>query len=110
MLALAIGVTHWGGDLLALLPVAGVWVAVQAIEGAVLSPRLLGREVGLHPVWVLFAVFAGGELAGLTGVFLAVPIAAVVSVLVRHFYRYLSQGRQPIAAEEEDAAEQEPAA
>lgn len=105
LLALAIGVTHWGGDLLALIPVAGVWVAVQAIEGAVLSPRLLGREVGLHPVWVLFAVFAGGELAGLTGVFLAVPIAAVVSVLVSHLYRYLTQGSQPITAEEEDVAE-----
>ncbi len=98
LLALAIAVTHWGGDLLALLPVAGVWVAVQAIEGAVLSPRLLGREVGLHPVWVLFAVFAGGEIAGLTGVFLAVPIAAVVSVLVRHFYGYLTQDRRMAGA------------
>ena len=48
-----------------------------------LTPNLIGNRIGLHPVWVLFAVFAGGELMGITGIFLAVPVAAVTAVLAR---------------------------
>lgn len=60
-----------------------VFVIVQVIEGSVLTPNLIGNRIGLHPVWVLFAIFAGGELMGVVGVFLAVPIAAVTGVLAR---------------------------
>lgn len=89
IIALAVGFGQWGADWINLGLVAGVWIVVQVLESSVLTPRLLGREVGLHPVWVLFAVFAGGEIAGFVGVLVAVPAAAVIAVLVRaSFARY----------------------
>lgn len=70
-----------GGPLIALLMLAGVLLVVE-IEGHVLQPLLLGRAVGLHPLAVFLAITAGGLIAGIVGVLLAVPVlAAVVSVL-----------------------------
>jgi predicted PurR-regulated permease PerM len=63
--------------------VLAVFGIVQVIEGSVLTPNLIGNRIGLHPVWVLFAIFAGGELMGVVGIFLAVPIAAVTGVVAR---------------------------
>ncbi len=63
--------------------VAAVFAAGQVIEGYALTPRLVGDRVGLHPVWILFALLAGGALFGFTGVMLAIPVAAVIGVLVR---------------------------
>ena len=54
------------------------------IEGNFLTPKLVGDSVGLHPLWVFFALLAGGSLLGILGMFLAVPVAAVVGV--RHMY------------------------
>lgn len=64
------------------LAVLGVFMAGQLIEGFFLTPRLVGKEVGLHPVWVIFAVMAGGQLGGFLGVLLALPAASVLTVLV----------------------------
>lgn len=63
--------------------VLGIFILGQFIEGNFLSPRLLGSRVRLHPVWVMFAVFAFGYLLGFVGMLLAVPIAAAIGVLVR---------------------------
>jgi predicted PurR-regulated permease PerM len=63
--------------------VAAVFASGQILEGYVLTPRMVGERVGLHPVWVLFALMAGGALLGFTGVLLAVPAAAVIGVVVR---------------------------
>lgn len=63
--------------------VAAVFFVGQAIEGNVLTPKLVGEKVGLHPVWVMFALLAGGALFGFVGVLLAVPVAAIVGVGVR---------------------------
>lgn len=63
--------------------VAAIFIAGQAIEGNILTPNLVGDAVGLHPVWVIFALLAGGALFGFLGVLLAVPVAAVVGVLTR---------------------------
>lgn len=54
------------------------------LEGMVLSPRLIGERIGLHPVAVIFAVMAGGQLFGFFGVLLALPVAAMIAVLLRH--------------------------
>lgn len=62
--------------------VAGIFLAGQAVEGNFLTPKLVGGQVGLHPVWVIFALLAGGSLLGLLGLLLALPAAAVISVLV----------------------------
>ncbi len=70
--------------------VAGVFVAGQLLESNVITPRLVGERIGLHPVWVLFALFAGGVLFGFVGVLLAVPAAAAIGVLARFaLERYL---------------------
>ena len=70
--------------------VAAIFFVGQALEGNVLTPRLVGRSVGLHPVWVIFAILAGGTLFGFVGVLLAVPVAAVVGVGTRFaLTRYL---------------------
>jgi predicted PurR-regulated permease PerM len=81
-LSILVAIGQFGLDLRVGL-VAAVFVVVQSIEGSVLTPNLIGNRIGLHPVWVLFAVFAGGELMGIVGIFLAVPIAAVTGVLAR---------------------------
>lgn len=62
---------------------AGIFFAGQIIEGNILQPKLLGENVGLHPVWVIFALLAGGALFGFLGLMLAVPVAAVIGVLSR---------------------------
>ena len=70
--------------------VAAVFFVGQALEGNLLTPKLVGGRIGLHPVWVIFALLAGGLLFGFVGVLLAVPVAAVVGVLVRFLLkRYL---------------------
>lgn len=75
------------------LGVLVVFVVAQNIEGWVLTPRLLGRSVGLHPVWVLVALLLGGELFGITGVILAVPVAAALRVVLVHAGRAYSKTR-----------------
>ncbi|ACI98951.1 AI-2E family transporter [Rhodospirillum centenum] len=78
-------------DLWRIALVAGIFVVGQTIEGYFLTPKLVGERVGLHPVWVMFALLAGGSLFGFVGVLLAVPVAAVIGVLVRFGLRqYLS--------------------
>ena len=62
--------------------VAGIFIVGQIVEGNFLTPKLVGEQVGLHPVWVIFALLAGGAVLGLLGLLLALPVAAVVSVLV----------------------------
>ena len=69
--------------LLPIAMVAGVFFAGQVIEGNFLTPKLVGDRVNLHPVWILFALLAGAALFGFIGILLAVPVAAVVGVLVR---------------------------
>lgn len=71
--------------------VCGVFLLGQLLESMVLTPLLVGDRIGLHPVAVIFAVLAGGQLFGFTGVLLALPIAAVIMVLLRHaHHRYLA--------------------
>jgi predicted PurR-regulated permease PerM len=63
--------------------VAGVFIAGNLMEGNFLAPKLVGKKIGLHPVWVIFALLAGGALFGFVGVLLALPAAAVVGVLTK---------------------------
>lgn len=70
-------------DFTRLIPVAAVFVVGQVLEGMVLTPWLVGDRIGLHPVAVIFAILAGGQLFGFLGILLALPVAAVLAVLVR---------------------------
>ncbi len=77
-------------EALPLLYVAIVFGIGQMIEGMVLTPMLVGEKIGLHPVAVIFAVLAGGQLFGFFGILLALPVAAVVMVLLRYTHeRYV---------------------
>lgn len=69
---------------LPILKVVLVFVTGQFIEGNFLTPKLVGDKVGLHPVWIMFALLAGGVLLGFLGLLIAIPVAAVIGVLVRH--------------------------
>lgn len=65
-----------------------VFTMGQILEGYVLTPKLVGDKVGLHPVWVIFALLAGGALFGFIGVLIAVPVAAVIGVVVRRVVKW----------------------
>ena len=79
------------GEWLPVFYVVIVFTVAQSIEGMLLTPHFVGERIGLHPVAVIFAVLAGGKLFGFTGVLLALPVAAVVMVLLRHAHqRYVS--------------------
>jgi len=71
-------------ELSQLLPVIAVFGIGQMLEGMLLTPLLVGDRIGLHPVAVIFAVLAGGQLFGFVGILLALPVAAVLAVMLRH--------------------------
>jgi predicted PurR-regulated permease PerM len=71
-------------DAMDLIPVLVVFSIGQMLEGMLLTPVLVGDKIGLHPVAVIFAVLAGGQLFGFVGILLALPVAAVLVVLLRH--------------------------
>jgi predicted PurR-regulated permease PerM len=83
--ALAVGlalVQFWGEwGMIAL--VAGIFVVGQFVEGNILTPKLVGDSVGLHPVWLLFALAAFGSVYGFVGMLVAVPVAAALGVVAR---------------------------
>nr|WP_245242986.1 AI-2E family transporter [Pararhodobacter sp. SW119] len=83
-LAFGLALYQFWGDWFSILLVAGVFVAGQAVEGNYITPRIVGRSVGLHPVWILAALSAFGSLFGFLGLLVAVPLAAALAVLVRH--------------------------
>ncbi|AZO69135.1 MAG: AI-2E family transporter [Mesorhizobium sp.] len=91
-LVLAVGVAfvQFWPDWTMIAAVAGVFFVGQFIEGNILQPRLVGKSVGLHPVWLMFSLFAFGALFGFVGLLIAVPASAAVAVLVRFaIARYL---------------------
>ncbi|WP_432741816.1 AI-2E family transporter [Methylobacter sp. G7] len=73
-------------ELIQLVPVAIVFIIGQSLEGMLLTPMLVGDKIGLHPVAVMFAVLAGGQLFGFLGVLLALPVASISMVLLRHMH------------------------
>ncbi|MWB77863.1 AI-2E family transporter [Pseudooceanicola sp. 216_PA32_1] len=83
--ALAIGLAlfQFWGDWVSIGLVAGIFVLGQVIEGNVLTPKLVGSSVGLHPVWLIFALSVFGSLFGFVGMLVAVPVAAAIGVLAR---------------------------
>jgi predicted PurR-regulated permease PerM len=71
-----------GGSVGQLLGVAAAYAVVQTLEGFVITPRIMGKSVGLNEIWVLLALYVGGDLFGFLGVLLALPVAAVLKILV----------------------------
>jgi predicted PurR-regulated permease PerM len=91
LLAIGLGLVQFWPDWTSVLIIAGIFAVGQFIEGNFLSPKLVGHRIGLHPVWLMFALFAFGYLFGFVGLLLAVPMAAATGVLVRFFLgKYLN--------------------
>ncbi|WP_431953024.1 AI-2E family transporter [Nocardia lijiangensis] len=102
--ALAVLVALVGNGLTTALIVLGIILAVQQLEGNVLQPVLQSRSMQLHAVVVLLAVTAGGSLYGIVGAFLAVPVAAIVAVVLRYVGEQIDEACAP-PQEPDDAAE-----
>ena len=91
VVALSVAVAQFWPEWTPIMAVLAVCAVLQILEGYVLAPNLVGRVVGLHPVWLMFALFAFGYLLGFVGLLIAVPLAAAIGVLVRFaLRRYLA--------------------
>jgi len=94
MMALIAAIMQQGGlDWTLMLLISGVFAIGQLAESYLLTPRLVGDKIGLHPVAVIFAVMAGGSLFGFVGLLLALPVAAIANVVLRHLYARYRQSR-----------------
>jgi predicted PurR-regulated permease PerM len=87
LVAAIVAVAQFWPDWTSIAMVVGVFIIGQALEGYVLSPKLVGAKVGLHPVWMMFALLAFGYLFGFAGLLIAIPLAATIGVLLRFALR-----------------------
>lgn len=83
VLAVGLALFQFWGDWMSIGIIAAIFFAGQFIEGNILTPRLVGKSVGLHPVWLLVALSAFGSVFGFVGLLVAVPVAAAIGVLIR---------------------------
>jgi len=100
VLSIAVAVAQFFPDWTHVLLITGIVLFGQFLEGNVLAPKMVGNSVGLHPVWLMFALFAFGYLFGFVGLLLAVPLAAAAGVLTRFAIRRYREsplyiGRRP---------------
>jgi predicted PurR-regulated permease PerM len=87
ILSVGVAIVQFWPDWTWILATLAIFVVGQFVEGNILSPKLVGASVGLHPVWLMFALLAFGTLFGFVGLLLAVPLAAAVGVVARHGLR-----------------------
>jgi len=83
VIGMIVAVVQFWPDWVSIVIVFTIFVIGQFLEGYVLSPKLVGESVGLHPVWLMFSLFAFGYLFGFVGLLIAIPLAAAVGVLLR---------------------------
>lgn len=86
-IAIVTGLFQWGFDIQNLLIIASIFTIGQVIEGNYLTPKLVGDKIGVHAVWIIFGLFAFGQLFGFVGILVAVPLTAIISTLVKHFLK-----------------------
>lgn len=101
-LAIGLALFQFWGEWWMIVAVAVIFQVGQVAEGNVLTPKLVGSSVGLHPVWLIFALSAFGTVFGFAGLLVAVPVAAMIGVLVRYFVERYQQGLlyQGVAAQD----------
>ena len=105
LISMGLALFQFWGDWVWVAAVAGIFAAGQFLEGNVLTPKLVGNSVGLHPVWLMFALSAFGYMLGFTGLLIAVPAAAIVGVLARFALNQYLGGRlyKGLAGKSDDA-------
>ncbi|MEJ6745542.1 MAG: AI-2E family transporter [Yoonia sp.] len=84
VLAIGLALFQFWGDWVSIGIIGGIFMAGQFLEGNILTPKLVGNSVGLHPVWLLFALSVFGSLFGFVGMLVAVPVAAMIGVFARY--------------------------
>lgn len=84
LLSVGVAIVQFWPDWTWIVATLAIFVVGQFVEGNILSPKLVGASVGLHPVWLMFALLAFGSLFGFVGLLLAVPLAAAVGVIARY--------------------------
>jgi predicted PurR-regulated permease PerM len=87
LVAGGVAVAQFWPDWSSILMVVGVFAIGQVLEGYFLTPNLVGKRVGLHPVWLMFSLLAFGYLFGFVGLLVAVPTSAAIGVLIRFALR-----------------------
>lgn len=87
VLAVGVALAQFWPDAVSILSVIGICIVCQFLEDYVLAPALVGSIIGLHPLWLMFSLFAFGYLFGFVGLLLAVPMAAAIAVLIRFALR-----------------------
>src|SRR5207302_2802198 len=93
VLAVGVAIAQFWPQYTPIITVLVIFFVGQFLEGYVLAPKLVGESVGLHPVWLMFALFAFGYLMGFVGLLIAVPLAAIIGVLVRFALRGYLESR-----------------
>ncbi|MBU6140930.1 MAG: AI-2E family transporter [Proteobacteria bacterium] len=83
--ALVVALFQWGFDFKELALVGTVFLVAQLVESNFLTPKMIGKKIGLHPVWMIFGLFFFGSLLGFIGVLIAVPLTAICSVVIKYF-------------------------
>jgi predicted PurR-regulated permease PerM len=83
--AIIIALFQWGFDSFHIFLVAGIFIFGQLIESNFLTPKLIGEKIGLHALWVMFGLFFFGSLFGFVGILAAVPMTAILGVIIRFF-------------------------
>lgn len=104
VLAIGVALVQFWPDYWSIGIVVGVFAVGQFLEGNFLSPKLVGKSIGLHPVWLMFALFAFGYAFGFVGLLLAVPMAAAAGVLVRFALRQYLSSRLYLGADDAEGA------
>jgi predicted PurR-regulated permease PerM len=101
LIGTSVAIAQFWPDWTWILAVVAIFLVGQFVEGNILAPKFVGERVGLHPVWIIFAMFAFGYLLGFVGLLIAVPLAAAIAVMFRFAVRqYLAsplyKGEEPI--------------
>jgi predicted PurR-regulated permease PerM len=88
LVATSVAIAQFWPEWIWVVAVVAIFLVGQFVEGNVIGPKLVGERVGLHPVWIIFAMFAFGYLFGFVGLLVAVPLAATIAVLCRFGLRH----------------------
>jgi predicted PurR-regulated permease PerM len=104
VLSIGVAIVQWWPDWVPVVIVLVIYLVGQFLEGNILYPKLVGSSIGVHPVWLMFALFAFALLFGAVGVLLAVPLAAITGVLVRYAVRKYKASTLYVANDPEQVA------
>jgi len=84
--AIILAIFDWGVNFPYLFLISGIFIFGQFVEGNFITPKIIGEKIGLHPLWIIFGLFFFGSIFGFGGVVFAMPLTAISSVLIKHYW------------------------